>query len=465
MREESMARYTTLGVGGKTTVREIYAVKELAELPDGNVVLGGGSNVLIGETKLPVFAVNKTRGRKFYGDKAYFASGEKLSAICRAAAERGLGGMEWAAGLPGTAGGAVAGNAGTAYGDMASAVDYVDISRGGRAERLSAEECGFSLSELAQKPYSLDEELPWDFIDTGLSKDWLKNEYKEAFAQGCEFNHQPTCENKCVQCGVCPSLKTHKVMAKPYKASDEAQKIMNIVPQDPARAHLDPNIPIYRYRIKVTKKGILRYFSHLDWQNTFHKVLARSGLNMVFTLGFNPTMKVSMGIALPLFAESEGELVDIEIYDNLSPEEIKTAINPNLPQGAEVIEVKQIDRRAPAVDIEAHWAEYRIAPYNKSNENMLYNFEKFRYDIDKVLSCDKVLITKKNKKGFEKTTDFKKSIGTHRFEGNSLFICLKVGQGSDIPALRADDLMKLVNPNQIFDIARVRFLTENLNEI
>ena len=329
----------------------------------------------------------------------------------------------------------------------------------------TAEECGFSLSELAQKPYSLDEELPWDFIDTGLSKDWLKNEYKEAFAQGCEFNHQPTCENKCVQCGVCPSLKTHKVMAKPYKASDEAQKITNIVPQDPTRAHLDPNTPIYRYRIKVTKKGILRYFSHLDWQNTFHKVLARSGLNMVFTLGFNPTMKVSMGIALPLFAESEGELVDIEIYDNLSPEEIKTAINPNLPQGAEVIEVKQIDRRAPAVDIEAHWAEYRITPYNKSNENMLYNFEKFSYDVDKVLSCDEVLITKKNKKGFEKTTDFKKSIGVHRFEENSLFICLKVGQGSDIPALRADDLMKLVNPNQIFDITRVRFLTENLNEI
>ena len=38
---------------------------------------------------------------------------------------------------------------------------------------------------------------------------------------------------------------------------------------------------------------------------------------MVFTLGFNPTMKVSMGIALPLFAESEGELVDIEIYGHI----------------------------------------------------------------------------------------------------------------------------------------------------
>ena len=329
----------------------------------------------------------------------------------------------------------------------------------------TAKECGFTLEEYAKKEYGLEDALPWDFINVGLSKEWLQNEYKEAFAQGCEFNLQPTCENKCVNCGVCTSLKTHKVMAKPYKASEEAQKIVSVELQDPSRAHRDPNIPIYRYRLKVTKKGLLRYFSHLDWQNTFHKVLARCGLNMVYTLGFNPTMKVSMGIALPLFAESEGELVDIEIYDNLTEEEVKNIINPNLPEGAEIVGVKRIEQFATAVDIEAQWAEYRITPYNKSNENSLYNFEKFRYDVDKVLSCDEVLITKKNKKGFEKTTDFKKSIGTHRFEGDNLFICLKTGQGSDIPALRADDLMKLVNPNQVFDITRVRFLNENLNEM
>lgn len=329
----------------------------------------------------------------------------------------------------------------------------------------TAEECGFSLEELAKKEYGLEEPLPWDFINVGLKKEWLQNEYKTAFAQGCEFNLQPTCEHKCVNCGVCPSLKTHKVLAKPYTASEEAQKITSVEPQDPTRAERDPNVPIYKYRLTITKKGLLRYFSHLDWQNTFHKVLSRSGLNMVYSLGFNPTMKVSMGIALPLFAESEGELVDIEIFDNLREEEIKNLINPNLPEGAEIIKVKQIERSANAVDIEAQWAEYRITPYSKSNENSLYNFEKFRYDVDRVLSSDEVLITKKNKKGFEKTTDFKKSIGSHRFEKNSLFIYLKTGQGSDIPALRADDLMKLVNPNQIFDITRVRFLNENLNEL
>ena len=328
----------------------------------------------------------------------------------------------------------------------------------------TAKECGFTLEDYARKSFDLDEVLPWDFINTGLKKEWLQNEYKEAIKQGCEFNLQPTCENKCVQCGVCPSLKTHKVMAKPYKASEEAQKIVSIEEhRDPTRANVDPDIPVYRYRLKITKKGLLRYFSHLDWQSTFHKVLARSGLNMVFSLGFNPTMKVSMGVALPLFAQSEGELVDIEIYDNLTENEVMDVINPKLPDGAKIVDVKRAERYTTAVDIAAQWAEYCITPYCKSNEN--YDFEEFKKDVERVLTSPEILISKKNKKGIEKTTDFKKSVGTYRFEGGSLYIFLKTGQGSEIPALRADSLMQLVNPERLFYITRLRFLDENLREL
>jgi len=334
----------------------------------------------------------------------------------------------------------------------------------------TAEECGFSLAKLAQKEYALEEVLPWDFVNVGLSKEWLQKEYETALMQGGEFNLQKTCEHNCVNCGVCTNLKTHKVIAKPYKASEIAQHVLDVKPADPTRANIDQNIPVYRYRLKITKKGLLKYFSHLDWQNTFHKVLARTGLNMVYSLGFNPTMKVSMGIALPLFAESEGELVDIEIYDNISEQDLIDLINSKLPDGAKVIGCKQIERYATAVDIEAQWAEYKITPYVKSDTNYningnLYENEKFMSDVNRVLSSDNILITKKNKKGLEKTTDFKKSIGSYRFEDNSLFIYLKVGQGSDVPALRADDLMKLVNPEQIYEITRVKFLDEKLNEM
>lgn len=328
----------------------------------------------------------------------------------------------------------------------------------------TAEELGFTLEEKAQREFSLDENLPWNFINTGLSKEWLINEYKQAFAQECEFNLQPTCEHKCINCGVCKNLKTHKILAKPYKASKKAQEInWKKEKVDPTRINVDPNIPVYKYRLKITKKGLLRYFSHLDWQNTFHKVLARTGLRVAYTLGFNPTMKVSMGIALPLFSESEGEIVDIEILDKKTPEEIIEIINPKLPEGAKIISVKEVERFCKPIETEAQWAEYKITPYFKTDE--LYNFDKMRYDVKRVLSLSEILLTKKNKKGLEKTTDIKKSIGSYRFDEESLFIYLKTGQGSEVPALRADSLMELIAPRRIFEITRLRFLDEKLKEL
>ena len=327
--------------------------------------------------------------------------------------------------------------------------------------RETAEECGLSLETLAQKQYDLPLPLPWDFINVGLEKSWLQQEFCSAFKQTNIFTPQPTCEQKCVNCGVCKNLKTKKVLAKPYTASAEAQEVLNIEPIDVTRVHPDASMPVYRYRLKITKKGLLKYFSHLDWQNTFHKVLARTGLRMAYTLGFNPTMKVSMGIALPLFAESEGELVDIEILDNLSPEKVMDVINPKLPDGARVIEVKEVERYATAVDICAHWAEYKIKPYFKTGANE--DFDEFKSQVEKTLSLSEILITKKTKKKQDKIVDFKNSIGSYRFEENALFIHLKVGQGSEVPALRADDLMKVVDSTKLYEITRINFLDEKLN--
>ena len=327
----------------------------------------------------------------------------------------------------------------------------------------TAEECGISLKDLAMQEFDLNLPLPWDFINVGLDKEWLQNEYNEAIRQGCEFNLQKTCEQKCVNCGVCKNLKTKKVLAKPYNASAEAQEVLNIEPIDVTRVHPDKDIPVYRYRLKITKKGLLKYFSHLDWQNTFHKVLARTGLRMAYTLGFNPTTKVSMGIALPLFAESEGELVDIEILDHLSEQDVMDVINPKLPEGAMVIEANEVERYTTAVDICAQWAEYKITPYLRTGE--VEDFELFKKEVEKVLSMPEILITKKTKKKQDKIVDFKNSIGSYRFEDNALFIHLKVGQGSEVPALRADDLMKVVDSNKLYEITRIKFLDEKLNEM
>ena len=188
----------------------------------------------------------------------------------------------------------------------------------------TALECGFSLEDYAKKEFDLEEELPWNFINTGINQDWLKSEYEKAFNQPCSLNLQDTCEKKCVNCGVCPNLKTRKILAKPYKASDIAQKMVFGPQKDPGKCSAENNRVLHRYRIKLTKKGILKYFSHLDWQNTFYKAVARTNLNVAFSMGYNPMMKISMGVALPLFIESDCEFIDIELLEDTPVNTIKT---------------------------------------------------------------------------------------------------------------------------------------------
>ena len=382
----------------------------------------------------------------------------------------------------------------------------------------TAEELGINLAELAEKEYDLQKPLPWDFINIGVDKEWFQNEYKHALApcgRGCreatgEGSHiVPTCQTDCVNCGVCKNLKTHKVMAKPYKASVDASNDVEAnfstksTPHpypSPARGEgrskktacfadthndgeanhstfqpFNPSTKIslhtspltlhpIKFRIKLTKTGILKYFSHLDWQNTFLKALARTDLNVAFTQGFNPTMKVSLGIALPLFEESITELVDIELLDNITPEDLKLKLEKVLPPQSEILSIVKIDKSAPAIDITAQWAEYEITSVNEN----LYDFDKLKYNTDRVLSSEEIFIEKKNKKGLIKKTDIKPAIMSHRYEGKSLFIVLKTGQSTGdnaISALRADVLMNVIAPDVLFNIKRTRFFDKDLREL
>ncbi|MBQ9688444.1 DUF2344 domain-containing protein, partial [bacterium] len=306
----------------------------------------------------------------------------------------------------------------------------------------AAEECGFTFSENAQHQYSLDDNLPWNIIDIGVDETWFKKEYQLALNESLE-NVQPSCETGCVNCGVCRNFKTKKVLAPPYKSTS------NIKTED---SHSDET---YKYRIKLSKRGSLKYFSHLDWQNTFLKALERSKLKLAFSNGFNPTMKVSLGVALPLFMESDCELVDIELKEQ--PDNLKDILQSVRPDGCEIFEVNQIDKKAPAIDHTVFWAKYKVNLFN----NDIHKFNDLKYNVENVLNSQEILLEKKNKKGILKTTNVKPSIKNYYFDENSLIIELKTGQSGEIPALRADDLMKKIMPEAIFNIKRVNFYDEN----
>ncbi len=170
-----------------------------------------------------------------------------------------------------------------------------------------------------------------------------------------------------------------------------------------------------------------------------------------------------MGVALPLFAQSVCELVDIETLENYSTDEVKLKLEKVLPTGSEILSIVKIDKSAKSIDTTVQWAEYEI----KLFDDTLYDFENFKYNTDRVLTSQEIFIEKKNKKGLIKKIDIKECIKSYRFSDKSLFIILKTGQNLEggIPSLRADNLMELILPDVKFDITRVRFFDENNQEL
>lgn len=330
---------------------------------------------------------------------------------------------------------------------MTSWDEYLDYSMW----EETAEECGISLDEEAAKQFSKDEVLPWEVIDIGIPRSWFEQEYEKALRNEntipCEFN--------CVNCGVCKNFKTHKVIDKKYEKKTTEQELHEKLEEK------HNEVPT-RYRLKLTKEGSLKYLSHLDWQNTIIKSLYRSGLKLNFSQGFNPTPKISLGIALPIFVESVTEFIDIEFFDNIGKDELKEKLSKAFPSQIRVLDLKEIPRKEPSIDNTAEWAEYEFSPIEKD----IYPVKSLLYDINaKFSENEEILIEKKNKKGIKRTIDIKPSIRSISERDNKIVMVLKAGQNQEIPSLRPDTAMELFKPEIKFDMKRTKFFDGSLEEI
>lgn len=140
---EPLARYCSARIGGdaeylievSTTAQLERVIVAIWKHQIPYVLLGSGSNVLISDAGLPgLVVINRARGRgriKITETQdsitIWAESGVNLGTVARLAAESGLGGLEWAVGIPGTIGGAVVNNAGAFDGDIAHSLIVAEI--------------------------------------------------------------------------------------------------------------------------------------------------------------------------------------------------------------------------------------------------------------------------------------------------------------------------------------------------
>lgn len=164
--KENLARHTTFRVGGdaeffyevSNPLDLLHAVRTASYIGMPYEILAGGSNVLVADNGFSGLII-KIRSGKFDIDGSIVEAeaGAPLASVMTRTASEGLSGLEWAAGIPGTIGGAIFGNAGSfgsAISDAASSVDIYDPKKD-EVITLSNRDCDFGYRNSAFKKDNL----------------------------------------------------------------------------------------------------------------------------------------------------------------------------------------------------------------------------------------------------------------------------------------------------------------------
>lgn len=165
--DEPMKQHTTFRVGGNADyfvmpqsaeeVKNIVTLCKEADMP--YYILGNGSNLLVGDKgyRGVIIQIYKEMNHiRIDGDKVIAQAGALLSRVGTATLEAELTGFEFAAGIPGTVGGAVFMNAGAYGGEMKDIIANATVlTQDGDIVTINKEdlELGYRTSVIAKKGY------------------------------------------------------------------------------------------------------------------------------------------------------------------------------------------------------------------------------------------------------------------------------------------------------------------------
>ena len=170
-------------------------------------------------------------------------------------------------------------------------------------------------------------------------------------------------------------------------------------------------------RVKFSKLGTLKFIGHLDVMRYFQKVLSRSALPVKFTQGFHPHMIMTFASPLGVGLTSDGEYMDFELEEELSREEILTALQAAVTDGFSVSEVTILSPRIMNVKKVSAMALVDSADYYLYLKDTSDNTEAkdaFESAFTKMMSSSELVITKKTKTS-EKEMDIKPYIYASAF--------------------------------------------------
>ena len=179
-----------------------------------------------------------------------------------------------------------------------------------------------------------------------------------------------------------------------------------------------------KLRVKFSKHGSLKFIGHLDVMRFFQKAIRRSGIDIAYTTGFSPHQVMTFAAPLGVGLESNGEYMDIEVNSITSTKDVMDALNKQMVEGIEVLDVTILPDNAGNAMASVAAATYSI----KFRESYKPDFP-YQAALDEFISKDEIIVTKKTKKS-ESTFDIKPYIYDCHIEEDGATISITVDASS-----------------------------------
>ncbi len=197
---------------------------------------------------------------------------------------------------------------------------------------------------------------------------------------------------------------------------------------------------MYHYLLTFSKKGDLRFISHLDLLRTFIRSARRAGIPIACSKGFNPQPRFIFAAPLAVGVEGENEYLDLYLMEPWEPDQILESLNIQLPDGLRVHKTKQVDLRRPPLSAIVQAAFYKVflAPLTPALEGA----------VSAILNAETIMLERKDKKKDLKTLDIRPyiyllSMKKCAGEKGMLFMLLATGNKG---GTRPQEVMSLLTP-------------------
>jgi radical SAM family uncharacterized protein/radical SAM-linked protein len=299
----------------------------------------------------------------------------------------------------------------------------------GWSEHFSLERWMQAFSDCAIQPEwylrrrELDEVLPWDHIDCGVSRDFLLKERElalsEAATEDCRFG-------TCGACGVCDFARV----------SNRLSGADSVVPARKEREQCDAQPA--RMRLRFAKSGAMRYLSHLELITVFTRAVSRGGVPILFSQGFHPHPRFSFATATSVGVESTAEYMDMFVADGIPAGDVMHMLNAVLPEGLKILEAEQVDLKSPSLSTMIDKTRYRITFDESTSERLPELCVQFLAHSDFVIQ--------RKKKGEVQSIDLRGEVAALSADGASLELVASRGKPLEFArAITGDDALQADN--------------------